>query len=274
MERKVLGRGLEALIPKRATMDKITLVKQPISQKEIIEKEYTFIKITELKPSSYQARVDISPEEIKELANSIKKQGIIQPLLVRKKHDFYEIIAGSRRFYAAKSLGLKELPAIVRKLDDSNSLICSIMENLQRQDLNPIEEAESFKRLMDEFSYSQEKLQDLLAKDRTTIINDNAKIISPDKIREYSGEEASEVTEEPETILNSEKKPGKVQTAKEKSIDSIKRGKDPDMVALEFISDMIEINPNFGLSGITKRKARNGRESLIDWISKFPDDTE
>jgi len=108
---------------------------------------------------------------LKELAESIKIKGIIQPLIVRKKEDKYEIVAGSRRYYAAKLLGIKELPSIIRELDDKDTLVFSIIENLQRQDLDPIEEAQSYKRLMEEFGLSYEDVARLVGKDRTTIVN-------------------------------------------------------------------------------------------------------
>lgn len=158
MERRVLGKGLEALIPKK---------EQPLQ----LRKEYIYIDIKKLKPGPYQSRTDVKEPELKELAESIKTQGIIQPLIVRKRQDYYEIIAGSRRYYASKSLGIKELPVIIRELEDKDALVFSIIENLQRQDLNPMEEARSFKRLVEEFLFSEEEVGRMLAKDKTTIVN-------------------------------------------------------------------------------------------------------
>ena len=105
------------------------------------------------------------------MADSIKSQGVIQPLIARKKGEEYEIIAGSRRYYACKSLGIKKLPVIIKELTDQEALLFSVVENLQRQDLNPMEEAESFKRLIEEFELSPQELSQLLGRDRSTIAN-------------------------------------------------------------------------------------------------------
>ena len=148
------------------------------------QREYTFIDINKLKPSEYQSRTDLRESDLKELTDSIKSKGVIQPLIVRKKDDFFEIVAGSRRYYASKSLGLKELPVIIRELPDKDALIFSIIENLQRQDLNPIEEAQSFMRLMEEFSLPQEEVAKILGKDRTTIVNILRLLKLPDVIQE------------------------------------------------------------------------------------------
>jgi len=161
---------LEALIPKR--------------EKPVLTSGYTYINIDQLIPSPYQSRIDISEAELKELSASIKSQGVIQPVIVRKKGDKYEIIAGSRRFYASKLLGLKELPAVIRSLDDKNTLIFSIIENLQRQDLTPLEEAESFKRLEEEFSLSSEETGRLVGKSRSAIVNTLRLLKLPDPVQE------------------------------------------------------------------------------------------
>lgn len=149
-----------------------------------IQREYVYIEIDRLKPSAYQSRTDLREKELKELAESIKKQGIIQPLIVRKKDDYFEIVAGSRRYYASKLLGLKRLPVVIRDLADKDTLVFSVIENLQRQDLNPIEEAQSFKRLVEEFGISTEEVSHILGKDRTTIINLLRLLKLPDVIQE------------------------------------------------------------------------------------------
>jgi len=161
---------LEALIPKK---------EPPQAQKE-----YTYINIERLRLSEYQSRTDLKEAELKELAESIKSKGIIQPLIVREKGGFYEIVAGSRRYHASKLLGVKELPVIIRDLQDKDALIFSVIENLQRQDLNPVEEAESFKRLMEEFGLSTEEVGRMLGKDRTTVANVLRLLNLPDVIQE------------------------------------------------------------------------------------------
>jgi ParB family transcriptional regulator, chromosome partitioning protein len=169
MKRQVLGKGLEALIPKREP--------QPET------KGYSFIDIEKLVPSPYQSRTDIPEKELKDLTYSIQKQGVIQPLIVRKRGEKFEIIAGSRRYYAAKSLGHKELPTIARDLGDEEALVFSMIENLQRQDLNPLEEAEGFKRLTQEFMLSHEQISKAVGKDRTTVVNSLRLLKLPDEIQ-------------------------------------------------------------------------------------------
>ena len=141
------------------------------TQARPLGEEYTYISIEKLKVSPFQTRQHISSPELEELKNSIKERGVIQPLIVRKKGDYYEIVAGSRRYYASKSLGHKELPVIIKNIDDKESLIISILENLQRQNLNPIEEARSFKRLSEEFNLTHAEIANSLGKERATISN-------------------------------------------------------------------------------------------------------
>lgn len=159
MEKKVLGKGLDALIPKKISQD-------------IYAKEFTYLPLSKIKPGKYQPRQEVDEAELMELSRSIKEKGVIQPIIVRKSGgDTYEIVAGGRRFQAAKSLGLNELPTIIRDLDDKDTFIFAITENLQRKDLNPIEEAEAFKRLIEEFEFTYDDIAKFVAKDKTTIVN-------------------------------------------------------------------------------------------------------
>lgn len=119
---------------------------------------------------------------MKELQSSIERQGVIHPLVVRKKGDKYEVIAGSRRYYASKSLGLKRLPVIEKKLEDKDALVFSLIENLQRQDLNPMEEAMGFKRLKENFDLSYEEISKAVGKDRTTVVNAFRLLSLPEEI--------------------------------------------------------------------------------------------
>ncbi|UCG34601.1 MAG: ParB/RepB/Spo0J family partition protein [Candidatus Omnitrophota bacterium] len=172
MGKKVLGKGLDALIPKR----EIPLTSQ---------KDFARLPLHRIKESRYQPRHNIDEKELNELSQSIKERGIIQPIVVRKINDEeFEIVAGSRRFNAAKSLGLKEIPTIIRELDEKEVLVCAIVENLQRTDLNPIEEALAFKRLMDDFEFSLDDLATFLGKDKTTIANTLRLLKLPDSIKE------------------------------------------------------------------------------------------
>ena len=124
-----------------------------------------------MKPNPFQPREDFDTQSIEELAQSIKEKGVIQPLLVRRKGDYFELIAGERRLRACNSLGLKEIPVIVRDVEDRDSLELALIENIQRESLNPIEEAHAFQHLIDKFQVTQEKISEVLGKGRTTITN-------------------------------------------------------------------------------------------------------
>ena len=159
MERKALGKGLGALIPEN--------VLSSGNRKE----EIIYVQSGQIKPNPFQPREDFDQQSIDELAQSIKEKGVIQPLLVRRSGDNYELIAGERRLRAANSLGLKEIPIIVRDVSDQDSLELALIENIQREGLNPIEEAHAYQHLMDKFQVTQEKISEVLGKARTTITN-------------------------------------------------------------------------------------------------------
>ncbi|MFH0839100.1 MAG: ParB/RepB/Spo0J family partition protein [Candidatus Omnitrophota bacterium] len=170
MQRKTLGKGLGALIPQTEIQNTEKIVN---------------LKITQIKPNRYQPRLDFDEERLKELAESIKAKGIVQPIIVRcLDSNSYEIVAGERRFRAVKSLGFSEIPAIIRNIDEQDSLEFSLIENLQRQDLNPIEEARAFLRLIDEFGFTHEKIANVVTKDRATVSNLLRLLNLPQKIQD------------------------------------------------------------------------------------------
>lgn len=160
MERKALGKGLSALIPE------LTVEGAKRKKEEIL-----YVHTEQIKPNPFQPREDFDQENIEELAQSIKEKGIIQPLLVRRRGDNYELIAGERRLRACNYLGLKELPVIVREVSDQDSLELALIENIQREELNPIEEAHAYQHLMDKFQVTQEKISEVLGKSRVSITN-------------------------------------------------------------------------------------------------------
>ncbi len=164
MERKALGRGIGALIPERA---------EPVSIKVPVDNKAGVIYVQSglIKPNPFQPREEFNQESINELAQSIKEKGIIQPLLVRRKGEQFELIAGERRFRAANLLGLKELPIIIKDVNDQDSLELALIENIQRESLNPIEEAHAYQYLIDKFNLTQERISEVLGKARTTITN-------------------------------------------------------------------------------------------------------
>lgn len=170
VERKVLGKGLDALIPKKPDM--------------VAAKDFIYVSLDKVKAGAYQPRQEIDERELKELSQSIKEKGVIQPIVIRKSGiEDYEIVAGGRRYQAAKLLGLREIPAIIKELDDKDTLIFAIVENLQRKDLNPIEEADAFMRLMEEFDFSQDDIARFVGKDKTTIVNTLRLLKLPNQIK-------------------------------------------------------------------------------------------
>jgi len=155
-----LGKGLDALFS-------TPIIEETPQTDEIVMK----LKINEVEPNKAQARKVFDEEAIEDLASSIKEYGVIQPIIVSKKNNFYEIIAGERRWRASKKAGLTEIPAIVRDDDEQRNKEISLIENIQREDLNPIEKARGIKLLMDEYDLTQAKVAEKLGKSRSSIAN-------------------------------------------------------------------------------------------------------
>lgn len=167
-----LGKGLDALIPagnKKAPVKKET---EPVIIEKIVEKKgVETLKITEVEPNREQPRKNFNEDALLELSDSIKQYGVIQPLIVQKKEDHYEIIAGERRWRAAKMAGIKEIPVIIKDYSDQQVMEISLIENIQREDLNPIEEAMAYKNLMEEFHLKQDEIAEKVSKSRTAVTN-------------------------------------------------------------------------------------------------------
>ena len=182
-KRKGLGKGINNLIPEtdiiRSTPKKKTEKKEVVKEvvKEVIKEVKvpvsgdTMMKISDIEPNREQPRKNFDKEALQELADSIKQFGIIQPIVVQKKDDYYEIIAGERRWRAAKLAKLKEVPVIIKEYSDREVMEIALIENIQRKDLNPIEEALAYKSLIDEYSLKQEELANRVSKSRTAIAN-------------------------------------------------------------------------------------------------------
>lgn len=168
-----LGRGLDSLIPnKNSDKEKESKSTVKASGKEKATKgPETIVKITLVEPNRKQPRKFFDEDALQELADSVKQYGIIQPILVQDKKDHYEIIAGERRWRAAKLAGLKEVPVIIRDYTDQEIVEISLIENIQREDLNPIEEAQAYKRLVDEFKFTQDKVAEKVSKSRSAVTN-------------------------------------------------------------------------------------------------------
>ena len=165
MAARGLGKGLDSLIP-----DTIGETKNKKEEKEKKSSE-TMVKVTMIEPNRDQPRKNFDEDALMELADSIKQFGLLQPILVQNKDTHYEIIAGERRWRAAKLAGLKEIPVIIKNLTDQELVEISLIENIQREDLNPIEEAQAYKRLISEFHLKQDEVAERVAKSRTAVTN-------------------------------------------------------------------------------------------------------
>lgn len=161
-----LGKGLDSLIS-----NKVGVIEKVEARKPELDKEVIFVKITKVEPNREQPRKNFDEDSLLELSESIKQHGILQPLLVQDKKDYFEIIAGERRWRAAKMAGMKEVPVIIKKLSDREAVEISLIENIQREDLNPIEEALAFKRLLTEFHLKQDEVAERVSKSRTSVTN-------------------------------------------------------------------------------------------------------
>ena len=168
-----LGKGLDSLIPTNVMMEsevKHATVSTASSPEE--EKDGTLmVKLSKVEPNREQPRKNFDEDSLQELAESLKQFGMLQPILVQNRGDYYEIIAGERRWRAAKIAGLKEVPVIVRELTDQEIVEISLIENIQREDLNPIEEVQAYKRLLTEFHLKQDEVAERVSKSRTAVTN-------------------------------------------------------------------------------------------------------
>ena len=176
-----LGRGLDALFPEKVSQEKpktvrsskpktnTATVKTTLDQPAV--KGETIVKISKVEPNREQPRKKFDEDALLELSESIKMYGVLQPLLVSDKKDYYEIVAGERRWRAAKMAGLKEVPVVIKEFSDQEIVEISLIENIQREDLNPVEEAMAYKRLIDEFNLKQDEIAERVSKSRKAVTN-------------------------------------------------------------------------------------------------------
>lgn len=205
VKRGGLGKGLDSMIPVldstatkkktgRTAIDKEALQNAAKEahkhQKEKMEfegkpgEQVQIVKLTKVEPSREQPRKQFDADALQELAESIKQFGVLQPLLVQKKEDYYEIIAGERRWRASKMAGLKEVPVIVKEFTEQEAVEISLIENIQREDLNPIEEAMAYKRLMEEFHLKQDAIAERVSKSRTAVTNSMRLLKLDDRVQQ------------------------------------------------------------------------------------------
>ncbi len=271
--KKGLGRGLSSLIGETK-----------------VETQKNQLLISDLVPNKYQPRKIFDESNLKELTDSIKERGMIQPIVVRKSNDDiskFEIIAGERRWLAAQRAGLHNVPVVITEADDLKSLEFAIVENVQRHDLNPLEEAQGYKRLIDEFLYDQEKVSKFIGKSRSHITNslrlltlpqDVIKLIETQKITaghakilvglQNASFVANKIIEKKLSVRQSE---NFVKLFKKKNKTNIKNTKDSNILALE-----LSISNKIGLNVDIKNNKRNkGKISFeykdLDQLNKIID---
>ena len=163
-----LGKGLDSLIPENKSVKPVV---KPEKAEESVKTGEQMLKINQVEPNREQPRKHFEEDALLELADSIKQYGVLQPLLVRKRKDYYEIIAGERRWRAAKLAGVKEVPVIIKEYTEQQAVEIALIENIQRENLNPIEEAMAFKKLLTEFNLKQDEVAERVSKSRTAVTN-------------------------------------------------------------------------------------------------------
>ena len=189
VSKKGLGKGLDSLIP-TIDSDELNAKSSRKSKENSSSKDGVInIKINSVEPNRNQPRKSFDEDALAELSDSIKQFGIIQPLVVQKRNDYYEIIAGERRWRAAKQAGLKEVPVVIKDYTEQEIVEIALIENIQREDLNPIEEAQAYKRLLTEFNLKQDQVAERVSKSRTAVTNSMRLLKLSDEVQQMVIEE-------------------------------------------------------------------------------------
>ena len=267
-KKKGLGRGLSALFG-----DQKSEQKEPkISQKSLRA------GISDLRPNKYQPRIHFNEEKLLELANSIKKNGIIQPIAVREDDGDpgrYEIVAGERRWLAAQKAGLHEVPIVVLDLDDSETLEVAIVENIQRDDLNVVEEAKGYKRLSDEFGYDHEKIAKFMSKSRSHISNTLRLLTLPQDVISMI-EEGSLTAGQARPLIGLSSATNIAEEVAKKNLSArsveilVRNKKGPQKsgqikIDADILNEEKRIQENLGLSVIIQNKKNNSGKIVIEY---------
>jgi ParB family chromosome partitioning protein len=192
MARKALGKGLEALIPTENVTSTDWTPGIAEAERESGESSsrsdvdgVKSLRIEEIRANPWQPRSDVAEDALGELAESIRRRGLLQPVVVRRADEGYELVAGERRFVASKMAGLDSVPALIKEVSNREMLEIALVENIQREDLNPIDEARAYKRLREEFGLTQEEIAERVGKDRATVANRTRLLQLPPEIQEY-----------------------------------------------------------------------------------------
>lgn len=247
MAKPALGRGLGALLGEVSTSIKPA---QPSAADETTEVEETpakgerveIVPLTRIRPCPLQPRKDFPEESLRELADSIRSQGIVQPLVVRMRGEYYELIAGERRWRAAQLAGLSEVPVLVREADDTAALEMALIENLQRENLNPIEEAQGYQQLIDQFKLRQEDVAAKVGKNRATVANALRLLRLPAEVQAYL-------------------KNGQISVGHAKVILGLERAEEQQLAAVHVIRDNLNVRQTEALVARWLARGRTVKES-------------
>lgn len=274
-----LGKGLDSLIPVHNNTEK----EMAVVEKVVEKKTDTVLRITEIEPNKGQPRKNFNEDALEELADSIKQFGLIQPLVVQKRDGYYEIIAGERRWRAAKKAGLKEVPVIIRDYTDEEMMEIALIENLQREDLNPIEEAQAYKKLINDYKLKQDEIAEKVSKSRVAITNSMRLLKLSEKVQDMIVDEMissghgrallalndKKMQEELANRIFDEKLSVRETEQIVKALNNPKEKKNKEEYSDNFVYEKIEneFKEIIGTNVSIKRKSQNKGKIEIDYYS-------
>ena len=248
-----LGKGLDSMIPKKISKEPMKSSSKEVS-KENMSRE-TMIKITDIEPNREQPRRKFNEDSLQELADSIKQYGVLQALLLQKKGKSYEIIAGERRWRAARMAGLKEVPAIVKDYSSQEVIEIALIENIQREDLNPIEEAMAYQKLISEYKLKQDELAERISKSRTAITNSMRLLKLCPKVQEMLIEEM-------------------ISSGHARALIPIEDAKEQEVVAQKVFDEKMSVRETEALVRKLQKEPKELKEKKTDKMELFYKDLE
>ena len=248
-----LGKGLDSMIPKKISKEPMKSSSKEVS-KENMSRE-TMIKITDIEPNREQPRRKFNEDSLQELADSIKQYGVLQALLLQKKGKNYEIIAGERRWRAARIAGLKEVPAIVKDYSSQEVIEIALIENIQREDLNPIEEAMAYQKLIREYKLKQDELAERISKSRTAITNSMRLLKLCPKVQEMLIEEM-------------------ISSGHARALIPIEDAKEQEIVAQKVFDEKMSVRETEALIRKLQKEPKEPKEKKTDKMELFYKDLE
>ncbi len=248
-----LGKGLDSMIPKKISKEPMKSSSKEVSKKNMSRE--TMIKITDIEPNREQPRRKFNEDSLQELADSIKQYGVLQALLLQKKGKSYEIIAGERRWRAARMAGLKEVPAIVKDYSSQEVIEIALIENIQREDLNPIEEAMAYQKLISEYKLKQDELAERISKSRTAITNSMRLLKLCPKVQEMLIEEM-------------------ISSGHARALIPIEDAKEQEIVAQKVFDEKMSVRETEALVRKLQKEPKEPKEKKTDKMELFYKDLE